>query len=425
MSAPSNWNLVCHGGLAIGALAVAEEEPELAKTILDTATANLPLPFGSFQPDGAWEAGPDYWAYTCRYATFAIEAFTTALGQDFNLPQAPGFSQTGLFLVHCTAPSGESFNFADAKSETRSIPALFWLGKRFNLPACLNENHRRLQQQVARGVAPDAFDLIWYQPPAPAAALLPLAAHFRRVEAAMMRSSWTDKDAMFVGFKAGFNQANHGHLDLGSFVLEAASVRWSLDLGLDDYDLPGYFDRTEGGARWKHFRLGSHSHNTLIFNGDQQRFEAKAPITTFNSTGKSGVAIADLTAAAQPHVNSWRRGVKMVEGKALVIQDEITWAGEARQACWQMLTDAEIQLAGAEARLTKNGRTLIAKILSPAGTQFSQKSAEQPAPQQVNPGCKQLLVALEKCQPSTTLCVVLSVEAIETKVTGLDTWSRP
>ena len=51
----------------------------------------------------------------------------------------------------------------------------------------------------------------------------------------------TNPQALFVGFKAGDNKANHSHLDLGSFVFDAAGVRWAMDLGADDYNLPGYF----------------------------------------------------------------------------------------------------------------------------------------------------------------------------------------
>jgi hypothetical protein len=276
---------------------------------------------------------------------------------------------------------------------------------------------------MARGAAPDAFDLVWYQPPVPAAEPLPLDAYFRGVEAVMLRSTWGDEQALYAGFKGGFNQANHGHLDLGSFVMEAAGVRWAMDLGPDDYDLPGYWERGEGGGRWKYFRLNNHSHNTLVINGDLQRAEAKAPIVKWNFSGRNGFAIADLTTAYRPHVSSLRRGVKMVDGKALVIQDEIHWASEARTVRWQMLTDAEINLAGAEARLTKNGKALFAKILSPAGVQFGQESAEQAAPENRNKGCMQLTVTLQESQPTTTLCVLLSVAAVDTEVVGLDSWS--
>lgn len=36
---------------------------------------------------------------------------------------------------------------------------------------------------------------------------------------AMMRSSWTDSDALFLGFKLGSPSVEHGHMDVGSFVL--------------------------------------------------------------------------------------------------------------------------------------------------------------------------------------------------------------
>lgn len=422
MAAASNWNLVCNGGLAIGALAVANDEPALTQSIIDIAIANLPLSMGSFQPDGAWEAGPDYWAYTNRYAAFTVEALSTALGTDFDLSKAEGFDLTGLFAMHCTAPSGNSFNFADATSENRSTPSLFWLGKRFNLPACIKENHRRLESQTNRCPAPDAFDLVWYQPPAPVVEPLPLGAYFRRVEAVVLRSSWDDPDALFVGFKGGFNQANHGHLDLGSFVMEVGGERWALELGLDDYDLPGYFDRIEGGARWKYFCLNNRSHNTLVINDDLQRIAAKAPIVCSDLSGSAGFAIADLTTAALPHVSSWRRGIKVIDGRALLIQDEIDWASEVRNLRWQMLTDAEIQLSGTEAKLVRNGKMLTAKILSPIVASFGQQSAEQEAPQRTNRGLTQLVVHHTETQSSTTLCILLSIENVDAEVQKLDSW---
>lgn len=410
MSAASNWNLVCNGGLTIAALALMEEEPAITQSILDTAIANLPLSLASFQPDGAWEAGPDYWAYTNRYAAFTIEALYTALGKDLGLSKAIGLDLTGLFALHCTAPSGDSFNFADATSANRSTASLFWLGQRFSLPACINENHRRLQRQVDRAPAPDAFELVWYQPKSEVPEPLPTGAYFRRVEIVMLRSSWNDLQALFVGFKGGFNQANHGHLDLGSFVMEVSGERWASELGLDDYDLPGYFDRVEGGKRWNYFCSNNHSHNTLIFNGDLQRVDAKAPIVRSDLSNCGGFAIADLTTAALPHVSLWHRGIKMLDDKAVLIQDEIEWSTDVRNVRWQMLTDAEIQISGSDATLTKNGKMLRAKILSPSGAVFVRESAEREPPERTNIGLSQLVVQHQESGTSTRICILLSAE---------------
>jgi hypothetical protein len=43
-------------------------------------------------------------------------------------------------------------------------------------------------------------------------------------------------------------------------------VRWFVDLGADNYNLPGYF----GGQRWNYYRMRAESHNTLVLNPTDQ-----------------------------------------------------------------------------------------------------------------------------------------------------------
>ncbi len=56
----NNWTAVCHGGLVIAALAVAEREPELAKVIVDRAIKHMPRYAELYAPAGAYSEGPDY-----------------------------------------------------------------------------------------------------------------------------------------------------------------------------------------------------------------------------------------------------------------------------------------------------------------------------------------------------------------------------
>ena len=44
--------------------------------------------------------------------------------------------------------------------------------------------------------------------------------------------------------------AFHSNLDIGTFVLDAFGERWVVDLGADDYNLPGYFETGGRGRRW-------------------------------------------------------------------------------------------------------------------------------------------------------------------------------
>ena len=73
----------------------------------------------------------------------------------------------------------------------------------------------------------------------------------------------------------------HTQADAGSFILDGARQRWIIDLGSDDYDLPGYFDHgadNRSGPRWRYYRTQTAGHNTLVIDGRNQIPNARAPI---------------------------------------------------------------------------------------------------------------------------------------------------
>lgn len=83
------------------------------------------------------------------------------------------------------------------------------------------------------------FDVLFYQPPQEVAPI-PTDCYFRGpVEVATMRTDWS-RDAVFTSVKAGYNQVNHGHLDLGAFEYFALGEKWFYDLGSDNYYLPDF-----------------------------------------------------------------------------------------------------------------------------------------------------------------------------------------
>ena len=389
-----NWNQVCNGGIGAGALALADVEPQLAGEILHDALESIQLPMAEFAPDGAWKEGPGYWDYATSYNVLLLAALQSALHTDFGLSGMPAFSETGFFPIYMTGPFGRTFNYADGGEHHLVAPQMFWLARRFHQPVFAG------YERLAAGPAPQ--DLLWYTPEdtTPATAHLPLDKYFRGAEVALLRSAWADPKALFVGFKAGDNKANHAHLDLGTFVFDALGVRWATDLGSDNYNLPAYF----GKNRWTYYRLRAEGHNTLVLNpgsGPDQDPKAAARLLRFESHPERAFAIADLTQAYQTNASKVWRGLALLDRDKLLVQDEIQ-ASHPAEVWWFMHTPtkADIDADGHAATLHQGQAQLRVQILAPAAARFQLLDAQplacspHPEGQARNEGIRKLAIHL-------------------------------
>ncbi len=428
VGAQNNWNQVCNGGIVTAALALADEEPEIAREILQGALASLPRAMKHFAPDGAWNEGPMYWHYTLRYTVPLIISLENSLGDDFGIADFVGFDKTGLFPIHLMGPTDEMFDFADAHGGAVRAPEWWWLATRFNQPVYGQFQRHMLISAPVKKPGQDkggnaaslqgvrAYDLLWSRPVDDAAPLkLPLDAYFAGLEAATMRGAWDDRDAWYIGFKAGDNQVNHGHLDIGSFVLDAGGHRWIMDPGSDDYNLPAYF----GSERWTYYRLRAEGHNTLVINPGlepDQNPKAVAKISRFESKPGRALAIADLTPAYDRDARSVRRGITLYEpndGKgraAVMLRDEIELK-EPGDVWWFLHTRAKVTISadgrGAELAIGED-RLLVRLVTAPADAKFTVRKAEplptspKPAKQGDNKGVNKLTLHL----PDTKQAVI-------------------
>jgi hypothetical protein len=388
-----NWNQVCNGGIGMGALAIADEVPEECGRFLAAALKSIQLPMAEFAPDGAWAEGPAYWDYATRYNCVFLAALESALGTDFGLSRMPGFSETGWFPIFASGPTGKSFDYADAHAGIIRAPQLFWLSHKFNKPAYAVYEHEE--------ASPSALDLVWYDDRGEGRMPgdLALDKYFRHSEVVMLRSGWNDPNALWVGFKAGDNKVNHSHLDLGSFVLEALGERWAVDLGADNYNMPGYF----GNQRWTYYRLRAEGHNTLVFDPGKEPDQdpaAVARIVRFQPGTDTPSAIADLTAAYKSYATKVERGIAMPGRRQVLVQDEIETKSPA-EVWWFLHTPAEVETEGDTATLLLNGKRLKARLLSPQGAKFTVIDARPlptspaPAMQNKNRGVHKLAIRLE------------------------------
>lgn len=405
-----NWNLVCNGGIAIASLAVADEEPELAAGVLARALSNLTYAFATYASDGAWPEGPVYWGYATQYAVSTIASLESALGADFGFGSSPGLAETGNFIINCLGPTLHTFNFADAGDRGVGKEAtLFWLGKRYENPLLCWAGREGMQGKLGKGNRPGYFtlDALWYDDRGSEEDLttLPLDKLYTDKHIAFFRSAWNNSNAIFLGFKGGDNEANHGHLDLGTFVFDALNTRWALELGPDNYELPGYFDDKQ---RWTYYRLRTEGHNTLTFDGQNQNTNAKAPITAFHSSSTYSFAIADLTKAySTSGARRVLRGIALVDNRTrVVVQDELEISHPV-DVVWSMHTEKYIEATGNKAILSFGSRKLIAHLLSPQEGFFSKEKVVIALPQDPWYGHK-LTVRLPQKVENTRITVLLT-----------------
>ncbi len=388
-----NWNLVCNSGMVIGALAIAGDDFNnyYASYIVPDAVKSMTLALNEYAPDGAFPEGPGYWGFATSYTVLALEAMQRSLGTDYGLSKFEGFNKTYYYNQYLTAPNGKLTSYADCYPDTENRPngMMMWFSGQYNDPYLSNREHEMLVKSKRNA---HVFDLFFYQPKDNSVQqTVELDRYFRGpVEVATMRTSWTDPNATFLQIKAGYNQVNHGHLDLGAFEYFTLGEKWFYDLGSDDYLLNDFFDMN--GGRWQYFRTSSLGHSVPVINNQNQDIYAYSSFKDVNINRNLSTVTIDLTEAYKDFCTKMTRMVLLDKNdESVIIQDDYVTTKEC-QISWRGMTDAEIQINGKTAILTQKGKKVEVKILSPDNAKFTIESAQQKSPQKENKGVNILKV---------------------------------
>jgi Heparinase II/III-like protein len=377
-----NCALVSHSGILIAALAVLGQYRDLATQLIAKILAASRNIFEAFAPDGAWPEGLSYWSLAIRYASLMVAALESALGDSFGLADWPGFSQTGDFALHTVGPFGAAFNFGDSERQYDVSP-LAWLAHRFQRPI-----DSWLIRDYDGWYLP--FTTIWGTRPrtGPTGLNLPRGKIFRGSDLACFRNTWSaaaKERPVYLAIKGGnalgTGRASsgrpedimlHTQADAGSFVVDGARRRWVIDLGSDDYDLPGYFDPgadNKSGPRWRYYRTHAVGHNTLVVDGLNQVPNARTPILGSCIEDDCKWVVFDLSAAYGKPADSIRRGAALV-GRQVVIQDEIE-PEISDNVVWAIHTSANPDsVVGSVARFRIGDDRFVARILEPDTARF-------------------------------------------------------
>lgn len=376
LNAPTNWNQVCHCGMAYGALAVAETEPDLARRTIERAVEKVRIPMRHYAPDGAYPEGYAYWEYGTSFNVLLISAMENAFGTDFGLCDAPGFLESGKFMLHMVTPQLRSFCYSDCSTDAGLLPALFWFYRKTGDASILCNQGWLLQADSRKNHLQDRLLpllFVWGQGASLDKPTVPETLYWKGGgdnPVFLMRSGWNDPDALYVGVKMGTPGASHAHMDVGSFIFEADGVRWAIDMGGEDYDRlekrgVNLWNGAQGSQRWEVFRYNNKAHNTLTFNDKPQSIKGKVQIKDWRDSTRLRYVAMDLTPVYEGQVRYAERAVAMVDDSYAVIEDRVEPGLYYTRMRWTLVTEATPRiLSDSVLLLERGGKRCYVRIAS-------------------------------------------------------------
>lgn len=382
----SNWGQVCNGGMAVAAIALLTEEPAKAQAILDRSRKNILLPMeAAYPPEGCFPEGFGYWAFGTQYNILFLDALWKYFGRETieEYLQVPGFIASGNYSQQLITPSLQTFGYSDNSTRIYLEPAVMWFNtvrpdpKMYYWQKPLFEKFdltKSYVKTIKNRLIP--FMVIWgagtgdgpaVRLSAPEKPQGNFYAGHGTNDICVMRTGWTPDDA-YLGFKAGKVRNPHGHMDVGSFYYEYKGVRWSLDLGSDDYGSVqvhgiGLFDMWAGSDRWtKLTKYNNFAHSTTYPEGVYQEIRAQCRIEADET---SMTASSDLSGLYPKNVKGLVRTVHL-DGVSVRVEDRVSCEDKPATMVWNMTTEAvEMKRKGATLLLTaKGGEQLELRISS-------------------------------------------------------------
>ena len=332
-----------------------------------------------FAPMGCFPEGFGYWAFGTQFNILFVDSMEKFFGPERvqKFKEMPGFVQSGNYSQQLITPSLRTFGYSDNSTRIYLEPAVMWFNTVKPDPAMYYMQKRlfyKFQESasyvktIKNRLIP--FMLIWGAGTGadPVVNLdnpeYPTETYYLgqgKNDICVMRSGW-DADDVYLGFKAGRVRSPHGHMDVGSFYYEIDSVRWSLDLGSDDYGKialakVNMFDMTPGSPRWHVLtKYNNFAHSTTFPAGVHQQTKPTCPMTGNRETMSASTSFASLY---PKQLDSLVRTVSL-KGTSAVIEDFVMAGNSEVEMVWNMTTEGcELKRKGKKLTLTNpDGKVL-------------------------------------------------------------------
>ena len=377
----TNWNVVCNTGMVLGALAIEEHYPELAKHIIGEAVRYIPNCLKHFAPDGVCYEGPAYWGYTNMYLSLLLKALNDNFGGDFGLSEMVGVDKSVLYYMHSTSPSGKIFNFANSGSTAPAAePIYFYFSRAFNQPEVATFYRDVLSKTVHEGNYFRFYFLSipWYDTASSTADALPKLKVYEGInDIVVFNGNRNIPNSLYLIAKSGDPDMAHQQLDIGTFIVEMNGIRWTDDLGTDNYNLPGFWDYKPDGQRWTYFRNSNFSHNTLSIDHKLQNSAGTGEIDRLDDRAAQPFVTMNMSTAYAGQSRFVYRTFRMLDDTRILVTDSVVLQSPSQSVQWSVITSADVECKGNIAVLRKDGKSFSLKIASPTNASFMTKAAKR------------------------------------------------
>lgn len=293
----SNWNVVCHYGVATVALWYGRDREERA-FFLAAAEKYVAHFLHSYGPDGYCAEGMNYWNY--GYGNFAplCELVLQATDGKLDWFEMPGARICGLYPARIQVINGIYPAFADCNYDPRPSPPMMAFVSR----------HYRLGLKEWDGVdivnkgAGFPHAMMYALPnsatlAAPASSmteLYELRTYFDHGGVMIGRPARGSDCRMGVALKGGHNAEPHNHNDLGAFVVVLGKEQLVTDPGGEKYN-----GKTFTPQRYEGELLNSYGHPVPVISGQLQKSgrDAQAKVLQADCTEEADTYALDLRSA--------------------------------------------------------------------------------------------------------------------------------
>ena len=377
----TNWNVVCNTGMVLGALAIGENYPELAKYIIDEAVKYIPNCLKHFAPDGVCYEGPAYWGYTNMYLSLLLKVLNDNFGEDFGLSEMKGVDKSVLYYMYSTSPSGKIFNFANSSStQPAAEPIYFYFSRAFNQPEVASF-YRNILSRTVQSEKYFRFYFLsipWYDTASSFTDTLPKLKVYEGInDIVVFNGDRNIPNNIYLIAKTGDPDMAHQQLDIGTFIVETNGIRWTDDLGSDNYNLPGFWDYKPGGQRWSYFRNSNFSHNTLSIDHKLQNSAGMGEIKQQDDKVAQPFVTVDMSTAYVGQSSFVYRTFRLLDNTRILVTDSVGLQRSSQSVQWSVITSADIECRGDIAILRKDGKSFFMKIVSPSNAFFTIKSVKR------------------------------------------------